>query len=230
MSCHHTRCHQFLPASIQRDQVVFADSLRLGLSFDVRLARYCARCAPLKGQVDWFIPRYPFSRRTQSLARVMLRSAASSLRAQLPRASRSLAPSRTVAARSLAAQSTRTPRVAFQRRSFAASALRSDEEGKPQPVQPLAAKFPLSDEDRTRLTRLRNVGISAHIDSGASEPLMRLFECLELTFGNSRWPVLRRQDDPDGAYPVLHRSRRLYPRGSRSGRCWRQDGLDGVGA
>ncbi|BGP28644.1 Elongation factor G, mitochondrial [Rhodotorula toruloides] len=96
----------------------------------------------------------------------MLRSAASSLRAQLPRASRSLAPSRAPAARSLVAQSTRTPRFTVQRRSFAASALRSDEEGKPQPVQPLAAKFPLSDEDRTRLTRLRNVGISAHIDSG----------------------------------------------------------------
>ncbi|GAA6050465.1 hypothetical protein JCM3770_002610 [Rhodotorula araucariae] len=95
----------------------------------------------------------------------MLRQAALSLR-QLPRASRVLAAT-SVSARPLAAQgATRVPRVALQRRAFAASARRLDEESKPAPPEPLPPKFPLTDEDKARLTRLRNVGISAHIDSG----------------------------------------------------------------
>ncbi|GAA6059088.1 hypothetical protein JCM10212_002059 [Sporobolomyces blumeae] len=50
-------------------------------------------------------------------------------------------------------------------RTFATSASRRDE-AKPEPVKPLPPVFPLTEADTARLTRLRNVGISAHIDSG----------------------------------------------------------------
>ncbi|KAI5479227.1 elongation factor G [Pseudohyphozyma bogoriensis] len=53
-------------------------------------------------------------------------------------------------------------------RAFTTStrALSETVDGKPAPVQPLPALFPCTENDKKRLTRLRNVGISAHIDSG----------------------------------------------------------------
>ncbi|GAA6004330.1 hypothetical protein JCM10207_000672 [Rhodosporidiobolus poonsookiae] len=91
----------------------------------------------------------------------MLRSAAASLR-RLP-ASRALAPSSLP--RSLTAVR-HVPRLNTPARAFIVSAARRDEETKPAPPQPLPPKHPLTDTDKARLTRLRNVGISAHIDSG----------------------------------------------------------------
>jgi hypothetical protein len=41
-----------------------------------------------------------------------------------------------------------------------------DPDAKPAPILPLPALFSLSSSDKSRLSRLRNVGISAHIDSG----------------------------------------------------------------
>ncbi|GAA6036647.1 hypothetical protein JCM8097_001270 [Rhodosporidiobolus ruineniae] len=94
----------------------------------------------------------------------MLRSAASSLR-RLPSASRALA--RPAVARPLVAtRLAPSARLAAPRRAFSVSALRRDEEGKPAPPEPLPAKFDLTEVDKSRLGRMRNVGISAHIDSG----------------------------------------------------------------
>ncbi|BGP12668.1 hypothetical protein JCM10213_008805 [Rhodosporidiobolus nylandii] len=93
-----------------------------------------------------------------------LRSAAAGLR--LARSARpSLA--RVAASRfAVAAKVAPTVRCSTPARAFSVSALRRDEEGKPASVEPLAPKFELTDVDRTRLARMRNVGISAHIDSG----------------------------------------------------------------
>ncbi|KAK4058166.1 Elongation factor G, mitochondrial [Microbotryomycetes sp. JL221] len=44
--------------------------------------------------------------------------------------------------------------------------MRFEQVTKPSVVQPLPPVHSLTDKDKTRLTRLRNVGISAHIDSG----------------------------------------------------------------
>ncbi|GAA5833983.1 hypothetical protein JCM9279_004182 [Rhodotorula babjevae] len=94
----------------------------------------------------------------------MLRQAALAVRQPLRRSLAATA----IARPAVAQVAGRLPRVALQqRRTFAASAWRCDEEtAKPTPPQPLPAKYPLSDDDKSRLTRLRNVGISAHIDSG----------------------------------------------------------------
>ncbi|GAA5916677.1 hypothetical protein JCM8208_003899, partial [Rhodotorula glutinis] len=94
----------------------------------------------------------------------MLRQAALAMRQPLRRSLAATAIARPVAAQVAG----RLPRVGLpQRRAFAASAWRCDDETtKPSPPQPLPAKYPLSDGDKSRLTRLRNVGISAHIDSG----------------------------------------------------------------
>ncbi|GAA5995084.1 Mef1p [Rhodotorula paludigena] len=95
----------------------------------------------------------------------MLRSASASLRNALPRASRTVAAS--ALARPVAVQgANRLVRIAAPRRALTASALRREEESKPAPPQPLPAKYPTTETDKARLTRLRNVGISAHIDSG----------------------------------------------------------------
>lgn len=45
-----------------------------------------------------------------------------------------------------------------------------EEPVKPGPLLPLPPLFPLSDADRLRLSRLINVGISAHIDAGPFSP------------------------------------------------------------
>ncbi|TNY20624.1 putative nuclear condensin complex protein [Rhodotorula diobovata] len=94
----------------------------------------------------------------------MLRQAALALRQPLRRSLATAAVARPVASQGAA----RLPRVVVQqpRRAFGVSARRCDDEAKPAPPQPLPAKFPLTDADKGRLTRLRNVGISAHIDSG----------------------------------------------------------------
>ncbi|GAA5958636.1 hypothetical protein JCM21900_004660 [Sporobolomyces salmonicolor] len=103
----------------------------------------------------------------------MLRSVASSSSAslrQLPRtAARSLSLASCTcrpAVRPLAASPPfRLP--ATLRRTFVATARARDEaSAKSEPPKPLPPIFKLDETDTARLTRLRNVGISAHIDSG----------------------------------------------------------------
>ncbi|GAA5922656.1 hypothetical protein JCM1841_006769 [Sporobolomyces salmonicolor] len=103
----------------------------------------------------------------------MLRSVASSSSAslrQLPRtATRSLSLASCTcrpAVRPLAASPPfRLP--ATLRRTFVATARARDEApAKSEPPKPLPPIFKLDETDTARLTRLRNVGISAHIDSG----------------------------------------------------------------
>lgn len=162
----------------------------------------------------------------------MLRHAASSIRLQASRSPRSALLLRPNAARLSALKTGQTARATAPRRAFAATAWRGEEEGKPAPPAPLPAKFSMSEADKGRLLRLRNVGISAHIDSGASERQMAMRSSrstmsvrLELTSF-----MARRQDDPDGTHSVLHRPRVGDPRGPRTRRCRRQDGLDGTRA
>lgn len=96
----------------------------------------------------------------------MLRHAAASIRLQATRSPRSLLALRTANARTPVAAISHVRPTAGARRTFAASAWRRDEDTKPAPPEPLPPKFDMSEADKTRLTRLRNVGISAHIDSG----------------------------------------------------------------
>ncbi|GAA5835311.1 hypothetical protein JCM11251_006677 [Rhodosporidiobolus azoricus] len=95
----------------------------------------------------------------------MLRSSAAAAVRSLPRVGRSLVrPStlRPIAAARVAP----VVQLSAAARSFSQTSSRRDEEAKPAPPQPLPAKFPLSEVDLQRLGRMRNVGISAHIDSG----------------------------------------------------------------
>ncbi|GAA6011257.1 hypothetical protein JCM8202_003952 [Rhodotorula sphaerocarpa] len=96
----------------------------------------------------------------------MLRHAASSIRLQASRSPRSALLLLPNAARLSALKTGQTARATAPRRAFAATAWRGEEEGKPAPPAPLPAKFAMSEADKGRLLRLRNVGISAHIDSG----------------------------------------------------------------
>lgn len=144
---------------------------------DLRLQRDSLRLPPLASlqkvrSTDHTpdTPSLPLPPPPSNSQRKMLRSASSSLR-QLPLSSRSLL--RAASIQPLAAAPTfsaPTRRLAFtSQRAFSVSSLRRDEEGvseKPAPVEPLPAKFELKDTDLTRLARMRNVGISAHIDSG----------------------------------------------------------------
>ncbi|GAA5863528.1 hypothetical protein JCM5296_004816 [Sporobolomyces johnsonii] len=103
----------------------------------------------------------------------MLRSIASSSSAslrQLPRtATRSLSLASCTcrpAVRPLAASQPLRLSAALRRTFVATARARDEETAKPEPPKPLPPIFELNEVDTARLTRLRNVGISAHIDSG----------------------------------------------------------------
>jgi len=132
----------------------------------------------------------------QKMLRSLASSSSASLR-QLPRRSLSTLTSRSTrsagpVAASLWSRSTIQPFY----RSLSTSRVARDE-AKPEPPKPLPAVYQLNEADVSRLTRLRNVGISAHIDSGESR-------CLSITC----LPIIDigmfRQNYPHRTYPLLH--------------------------
>ena len=108
----------------------------------------------------------------------MLRSIASTSSAslrQLPRRSLSTLTSRSTRSAGPVAASlwSRSTSQSFYRSLSTTRVVR--DETKPEPPKPLPAVYQLNEADVARLTRLRNVGISAHIDSGEFCSLSSLF-------------------------------------------------------
>lgn len=71
-------------------------------------------------------------------------------------------------------------------------------------------------------SRLRNIGISAHIDRYEESSSYDFAAGFLLHFPGKQW-----QDHLDGTNSLLHWPYQFYPRCPRQRRSWRQDGLDG---